>query len=67
MAGTWSSPIIVDSDDSPMPRQTDTIIEAMSIPANVWTPCLLASPLPIKLVKRKEKYKYVSYGCACFI
>ena len=67
MAGTSSSPIIVDSDDSPMPRQTPSLKPRMGIPANVRTPCLSASPSPIKLVKRKEKYKYVSHGCACFI
>ena len=54
MAGTSSSPIIVDSDDSPTPRQTPSLKPHTGIPANVRTPYLSASPSPIKLVKRKE-------------
>ena len=61
MAGTSSSPIVVDSDDSLMPRQTPSLKPCTGIPANVRTSCILALPSPIKLVKRKDKYKYVRY------
>ena len=59
MAGTSSSPIIVDSDDSPMPRQTPSLKPCTGIPANVRTSCLLALPSPFKLVKREVQVRYM--------